>query len=251
MGHTEALPLRGEATATSARRGAVREDRRARNEFYFVLSILLVTLAVSLLQGKDVFIFAYIMAVVVAVGGPRRHNRPWSDLGIKRGFLADLRKVWYLAGLDAIVFQLVAPTIGIAFVLGFGRELVDHITGRLPVDFTTAAGLGQVGALLALALALTLVEEIVFRVMIQDRLRWWVGTPAAIVIGAILFGLAHAVGATGDGRIVLTDVAGVVLDGIFFGLIYAKTHNLLLTWATHYAADVFGIVALVTVLRLL
>ncbi len=87
------------------------------------------------------------------------------------------------------------------------------------------------------------------RAFLQQRMSTYVGTPAAIVVAAALFGLAHAVGATGSPQVVLCDVGGVVLDGLFFGLIYARTRNLCVTWATHYAADVVGIVALVTAFR--
>ena len=223
-------------------------DRRARWELIGVLALLLVTLAASLLKGQDIFIFAYIMAVVVALGGPRRHGRPWSDLGIKPGFVDDLRRAWHFVALD-LVFQVLPPTLVIAFVLGYGRDLVDHITSRLPVDVASSAGLTALVTLLALALVLTLVEELVYRVMIQERLSWYVGTPAAILFAAILFAAAHAVGTLGTPQVVLADVAGVALDGVIFGLIWAKTRNLAVTWAAHYAADVVGILALVVVLR--
>lgn len=49
----------------------------------------------------------------------------------------------------------------------------------------------------------------------------------------------------------MLDVAGVMLDGIFFGIIFAKTKNLAVTWTTHYVADIVGIIALLTVLALL
>jgi membrane protease YdiL (CAAX protease family) len=223
--------------------------QRARWELIGLLALLLVTLAVSFLKGQDIFIFAYIMTVVVAVGAVRRRGRPWSELGIKPGFIADLRRVWYLTGLDAVVLQVLPPTVGLAFLLGFGPELVDHITTRLPVDVGSTAGLAEVGSLLVVALVLTLIEEVVFRVTFQERLSWFLGTPAAILVAAILFGLVHAVGTTGSPQVILSDVAGVTLDGIFFGLIYARTHNLLVTWATHYAADVVGLLALLTVFR--
>ena len=190
------------------------------------------------------------MTVSVAVGGPRRHGRPWSELGIKPGFRADLRRVWYLAALDALVFQLLPPALLLAFLVGYGPALVDHITSRLPVDVSSGAGLAAIASLLTIALVLTLVEEIVYRVVIQERLSWFIGTPAAILVAAVLFGLAHAVGASGSPQVVLLDVGGVVLDGVFFGLIYARTHNLALTWATHYAADVVGVLAIVSIIRL-
>ena len=96
---------------------------------------------------------------------------------------------------------------------------------------------------------LTLVEELVYRAVIQERLSWFIGTPAAILVAAVLFGLAHGVGASGSPRIDLLDVAGVTLDGVVLGLIYARTHNLAVTWMTHYAADVVGLLAIVTVFR--
>ena len=227
----------------------IRLVRRARNELIWLLALFLLTLAVSLANGQDVFVFAYIMTVVVAVGGPRRHGRPWSDIGVKVGFFADLGRVWPLSALVAIVFQVLPPMVGIAFVAGHGRELLAQITGRLPVDIGSAEGLSSIVALLAAAFVLTLVEEIVFRVVFQERMSWYIGTPAAIGVAAVLFGLAHAVGATGSSQVVLLDVGGVMLDGVFFGLIYARTHNLWVTWTTHYAADVVGVIALVAVLR--
>ena len=69
-----------------------------------LLALLLVTLAASFAKGQDIYVFAYIMTIVVAIGGPRRHGRSWADIGLKTGFGADLRRVRYLAGLDAIVF---------------------------------------------------------------------------------------------------------------------------------------------------
>jgi membrane protease YdiL (CAAX protease family) len=90
-------------------------------------------------------------------------------------------------------------------------------------------------------------EEMVFRVTIQERLSWFIGTLPAILFASVIFGLAHAVGTSGSLLIILTDVAGVAIDGAFFGIIYAKTHNLALTWATHYTADVVGLIALVLI----
>jgi membrane protease YdiL (CAAX protease family) len=216
--------------------------------FLIVLAILLVTLAASLVKGQDIYIFGYIMVIVYALSGPRRHHRPWAELGLKRGFLKDFKRVWYLFGLDAVLFQVLPPTLGIAYVFGLYPALLQHITGRLSVNFGTLAGLSAIATLLAAALVLTLVEEVVFRVTIQARLGLFLGTPAAILLVSILFGLTHAVGTTGTLAIILLDVAGVTIDGVFFGMIYAKTHNLAVTWATHYIADVVGLLAIVFIL---
>ena len=233
--------------AAATRQAASPHDRRARLELLGLLALLLVTLAASLLKGQDIFIFAYIMIVIYAVRRPLRMGRPWSELGLKPGFVGDLKRVWYLSALVAVILPLLP--LGIAFLLGYGQELADHITARLPIDVGARASLTSVAGLLAVALVLTLVEELVYRVTIQERLSWFIGTPAAILLTAVIFGLAHAVGTAGSPQIVLSDVAGVTLDGVLFGIIYARTHNLAVTWATHYAADVVGLLALVSIFR--
>jgi membrane protease YdiL (CAAX protease family) len=244
MSHSgRSLPF--EAAAT--RGAASPHDRRARLELTGLLALLLITLAASLLKGQDIFIFAYIMIVIYAVRRPLRMGRPWSELGLKLGFVDDFKRVWYLCALAAVILQLLP--LGIAILFGYGHELADHITARLPVDVAAGASLTAVAGLLAVAFVLTLIEELVYRVTIQERLSWFVGTPVAILVTAVIFGLAHAVGTSGSPRVVLSDVAGVTLDGVLLGIIYAKTHNLAVTWATHYAADVVGLIVLVSVYR--
>ena len=134
-----------------------------------------------------------------------------------------------------------------------GRNL--RTTSRPGCRSTSPAGAGltAVAGLLAVALVLTLVEELVYRVTIQERLSWFVGTPVAILVTAILFALAHAVGTLWKpaGGPLSEILPGVLLDGVLLGIIYAKTHNLAVTWATDYAADVVGLILLVSVYRAL
>lgn len=237
--------------ATRPEREPSPHDRRALYQLLLVMAILLLTLALGLYDGQkygQVYIFGYIVAIIYALSGPRQHHRPWSELGLKRGFVNDFRRVWYYFGIDALLFQILPPTLGIALLFGYYSELLNHITGRISVNFGSIEGVAAVGGLLAAALVLTLMEEVVFRVAIQERLSWFIGTPAAILVASVIFGLVHAVGTTGSLQVVLMDVAGVAIDGVFFGIIYAKTHNLALTWATHYTADVVGLFALVLVL---
>jgi hypothetical protein len=66
-------------------------DRRALHGILLVLGILVATLAVSIPSGKSIFIFGYVAAIVYVTNGPMWRNRPWQELGLKRGFLTDLR----------------------------------------------------------------------------------------------------------------------------------------------------------------
>ena len=220
-------------------------DRRALDRLILVLAILIVCDVIGLYDGQkygSVYIFGYIMAIVVGFGGLLSGRRPWTEAGVKRGFFSDFKDVLPLFAIVALVLQILSPVLGVSYLFGFYSDEVAHITGRLTITF------GTVVVLLALSVVLTLVEEMVFRATIQERLSWFIGTPTAIILASLLFGVAHEIATTGSPPVVLTDYGGVVLDGLFFGAIYAKTHNLAVTWATHLIADFVGIFTLFVVL---
>ena len=234
-----------EPQPTLSRRVPEPHDKRALNRLVLVLVILLVCEAIGLYNGQkygSLYVFGYIMAIVVGFGGLVSGRRPWAEAGIKRGFVGDFKKVLPLFAVVALVLQILSPVLGVSYLFGFYSDEVAHITGRLVLTF------GTVAVLLTAAVVLTLVEEVVFRVTIQERLSWFIGTPAAVVLTSLLFGVAHEIATTGSLPVVLTDYGGVVLDGLFFGAIYARTHNLAVTWATHLAADIVGIITLFVIL---
>jgi membrane protease YdiL (CAAX protease family) len=210
-----------------------------------VLAILLVCDAAGLYSGQrygSLYVFGYIIAIVVGFGGLISGKRPWSDAGIKRGFVGDLRRVLPLFAIVALVFQTLSPPLGVAYAFGFLPQEIAHITGRLTLTF------GTVVVLVLSAIVLTFIEEVVYRVTIQERLSWFMGTPAAVVLASLIFGVAHEIATMGSLPVVLTDYGGVVLDGLFYGAIYARTHNLALAWVTHLAADIVGVVTLFVIL---
>jgi membrane protease YdiL (CAAX protease family) len=236
------------------RKEPLTHDRRALLPILGLLALLGFTIGLGLFIPKysDLYIFGYIMAIVYAVGLVTRKNRPLSELGLKRGFVRDFKKIWYLFAIDSVIFQILPPMLLVAYFFGYYPQLLQHITTRVAIDFGGAIALNMtLLGILAITAVLTLMEEVVFRVTIQQRLSWFIGTPAAIAVASIVFGLAHGVDATSILPLVILDVAGVMLDGIFFGIIFAKTKNLAVTWMTHYIADVVGIVALLTVLTVL
>ena len=239
--------MRPDPNQAQPSREPIPHDKKVLVQLTLLIALLLITIIVSVYSGQPVYIFGYIMIVIYAIGRPFRHNRPWQELGLKHGFAKDFRQVWYYVGIDAFLFQILPPTFGLAIVFGYYPELVSHITGRLSINFGSLEGISAIVILLVAALVLTLMEEVVFRVTIQERLSWFIGTPAAILFTSVIFGLVHAVGTSGSLPIILLDVAGVALDGVFFGIIYAKTKNLALTWTTHYIADLVGLIALILI----
>jgi membrane protease YdiL (CAAX protease family) len=220
--------------------------RREVNQLALILAILLITTIIGLYDGArygQVYIFAYIIAVIIAMRGTIRQRR-WGELGFNWSILSDFKKNWYLIGAEALLFQVIPPNTVIAYVLGYLPQVIEHISTRVSTVFGSIGGLTTVGGVLAAMAVLTLIEEIVYRATIQERLIWLIGTPTAVILTSTLFGVVHAIGTTGEPVVVLLDILGVAIDGVFLGLIYARTHNLALTWIVHFAGNVVGLLTL-------
>lgn len=106
------------------------------------------------------------------------------------------------------------------------------------------------GTLIWLILSVGLCEEFLFRAVLQPRLTAFLkSATGAIVIGSILFGLAHApglylradpgeFGASPDPLMVIAYTIAVLSPtGIFFGVLWARTKSLWLLVLLHVAID--------------
>ncbi len=76
-------------------------------------------------------------------------------------------------------------------------------------------------------------EEIIFRGMTLDRIKNYLGTPAAIIISSLLFGAYHA-------NMVQFIYASLI--GILLGIYYEKSGSLTLPILTHMAMNAFLVV---------
>ena len=158
-------------------REATPRDATERRRTLIVRGILVFTILLSLVvsKDKDLFVVGYIVAIVYVMSGPRRRNEPWSEVGIKprAAFIEDLKKVWYLVPIVVLLFQLLPPEFGVARLLGFYPQLLHHVHERV----------SKVPGLVGLALILTLIETIVYQIFTQERLSWFMGMAAAILLG--------------------------------------------------------------------
>jgi membrane protease YdiL (CAAX protease family) len=97
-----------------------------------------------------------------------------------------------------------------------------------------------------------LVEEFFFRALLQTRLAvWFKSEISGVALMALLFGLAHAPGfilrraglseAIGENPSVIDAVAYAIvvlsISGIFFGIVWARTRNLIALMFIHAATD--------------
>jgi membrane protease YdiL (CAAX protease family) len=223
-------------------------------------------------QRETMILLAYlvVLAAFITWGFPVVRTwlptEPWKSVGILAAklvvfvavpaslFRAQKYAIRDLGGTPSQWRQHVRPGLWMALIMIlfqciFGRGLFDIRHSGLPlwalllgVPFTYLWLLAEVG----------LVEEFFFRCLLQSRLSAALRSEAGgIVLASLLFGLAHAPGlylrpgttqeavgahpswlmAVGY-SIVITSVAGV-----FLGVLWARTRNLLLVMAVHAAGD--------------
>lgn len=166
----------------------------------------------------------------------RLRKRTWADLGFTlRTIGADLRANWLLFALVGFVMQPVATLWAKAYF----PEYLAHVQARLP--FESGIGWGVLLPLLAISL---IGEEMTYRTLIQGRLTLFIGVPAAVGVGSVLFGLAHF--APGPALIIAVDVGLIVVDSILYGAMFARRNNLWVVWLAHFIGDVLGLLVLAT-----
>ena len=85
------------------------------------------------------------------------------------------------------------------------------------------------GSLLLVALAAGVGEELLFRGVIQQGLTDWAGPGVGLVVASIIFGLAHAL----NRYYVLV----TLVMGLYLGLLYQASQNLVLVMAVHALYD--------------
>jgi membrane protease YdiL (CAAX protease family) len=168
---------------------------------------------------------------------PLRH-RSWRDIGLDpRRFPAALRATWpwvLLVGFGTQILEVLGARL---FWPALSAHILSRASGMLPTALLGTA---------AFLLLSTLLEELLYRGLFQERLSWLIGVVPAVALVAIGFGLMHI--APGDPAIVAADVMMVIVDGAIFGIIFAKGRDLFTAWLAHYVADIVGL-ALLLLLR--
>ena len=197
---------------------------------------LYVTLAVILLSMiPGVFIsglkpLTYIAALVYIAGEHRNRGHSWEEMGVKlRGFKKDLQANWHLILVVVLVLQLPVPLIAKAY----WPDLLRHISDRIPLLNSSSIGL-----LILVLIVIPFFEELIYRGLLQKRLAWYLNGFVAVVIASFIFGLQHF--SSGSPTIVAVDLAGVFVDGMFYGWIFARCRNIFVSWSAHTAADLVG-----------
>lgn len=107
----------------------------------------------------------------------------------------------------------------------------DIVTASADYYSAIFRGLGSIMLCLNLLVAAPIVEEIVLRGVVYNRIESTAGNRAAIIGSALLFGLMHIMAGGA------TLAAGAFIMGLILGYIYAKTNSLWVCIIAHSAAN--------------
>jgi membrane protease YdiL (CAAX protease family) len=147
-----------------------------------------------------------------------------------------LRDNWFWFVLAGVISQPVWFLIERAI----SPEIIEHVAERLPFP-PTAGGLLVYAPLLFIVL---MGEELTHRSLIQGRLSPFLGAPAAIAVASLVFGLSHY--SSGPFEIVAIDISSIIFDSILFGIMYARSKNILIPWAAHVLGDLLSLLMLIS-----
>jgi membrane protease YdiL (CAAX protease family) len=195
-----------------------------------VLAVLAISTLGSLFvpAAKPAFL---LLPVLYSLAEKRLRRRSWKDLGFFPSALAgDFRKAWFLFLFAGIGSRSITAYSARYFFPAY----LDHVRERLPFG----AGTGLV--ILIPAIGLSLVgEEMSFRGLYQKNLRRIFGLPAAVVMSSALFSLMRY--SPAPEAVLVLDLGSIFIDNLLYGILFARSGNILFVWASHFLGNVVGL----------
>ena len=205
--------------------GVIHEIEANSSETILVISVAMCGM---LLLPRLKTVFALLPPAYLLIERHAR-KRPWADLGFRFStFWEDLRANWFWFLLVGVIMQPLVAMLAKAFIPAY----LEHVISRLP--FPQDINWFVLIPMLAFSL---IAEELTFRTLIQGRLTPYFGKTGAVLLASLLFGIAHF--SPGAFLIVCLDIAGIFIDSILYGIIFARSSNLVLDMACAYAGRYF------------
>ena len=204
-------------------------ERASRRVLYEVILILVITFIAQFLWRNLSILIACIPTTYLFVERYLR-RRTWKEIGFNfRAIPRDMLNNWFPILLVSFIIQPLVFFVAKNWLPDF----LNHIVARLPL------GIDQLVSYLPVLLIGALWEEINYRTLFQDRLSWFISMPAAIGITSFIFGIGHW--ATGNPLIVGLDILLVSVDSVLYGIIFARSKNVYVSWIAHFLANLVSL----------
>ncbi len=140
-----------------------------------------------------------------------------------------------------ILMPVVMNIICYALAKMFLPEFIEHLSDR--TDFLSFE---QIIVLVAELVIAAWGEEIAWRGFFLDKLSKRLPFVPALLITATLFSLCHFT--VGSFAVVLYDLFFIVVNAVFYGLVYKRSHNIIVSTISHLLANTVGVIGLVLII---
>jgi membrane protease YdiL (CAAX protease family) len=217
-------------------------DPRRRDAHQIVELVIIVTALVTLFLLKPEYVWVYESVALIYLFVERRaRRRPWEDIGLKtRSIMAGIKSNFPIVILVSLFIQYAVIAGSSVYYLPLLlrlEERVEYLQAHLGSFAPAASFIGFI------ALA-TLMEELLFRGLVQERVSWYTDDYTGIAVGSIVMTMIHF--SMGVPLAVFLDLFFVFLDSVLYGVIYMRSRSVLVSWSAHLLADLVGIYLLWT-----
>ena len=208
------------------------------------LVVLVPLVLLNAATATVLIVVSLVMTQGVAFGGTaltylKVRGLPFDYLDVH---VPDLRDVGWAVG--GYVLALVSAIVGIQIVTGITQQ----VAGNVEPATNSAAQLGMQnpGILLLLIPASFLLigpgEELLFRGIVQNRIRESFGPVAGVLLASAIFAAIHVTALVGSPTAMAMSIAILLFPSLVFGTVYELSRNLAVTAFMHgaYNATLFA-----------
>lgn len=140
-----------------------------------------------------------------------------------------------------ILIPMVMDIICYAFAKAFVPEFLEHLSER-----TGFLSTGLIIVLIAELIVAALGEEIAWRGFFLTKLSKRLPFVPALLITAALFSICHF--SVGSFVVVLYDLIFIVVNAVFYGIVYKRSNSIIVSTISHLLANLVGIFGLFLVM---
>ncbi|MBQ9161598.1 MAG: CPBP family intramembrane metalloprotease [Methanobrevibacter sp.] len=196
----------------------------------FILLIVLMGIFPEIWESDDLFFIIYVGLILLffawALKGTRGLNSDFQDVLKKENF----REIIYVFAINIIFACLFLYLISLLdMILGFGDPTWVSIWDIDSVSVDSSLLLFDAIASIIFA---PVVEELIFRGILFNRLKIRIGIIPAMILSSFLFGIGHDFGG----------ITSAFLFGMCMCILYLKTDNILIPISVHFINNVVATV---------
>lgn len=133
-----------------------------------------------------------------------------------------------------ILLPIVADIVCYVLAKLFVPEFLEHLAER--TDFLS---FDKIVIMVVELVVAALGEEIAWRGFFQNQLSKKIDFVPSLLVTACLFALCHL--SAGSVVVVVYDLLFIVINAVFYGLVYKKTDNIIISTISHFLSNLFSV----------